>query len=239
MNLKELARFASMKGLNIVGTGDFTHPEWRNEISKDLQDVADSGLYTLRDSTLQVQYMLTGEVNTTFHFNEKSRRIHHCLLAPSIESAKAVSDRLAKHGNLVSDGRPTLRATAPELVDEVLEADRQCVVFPAHAWTPWFSLFGANSGFDSFIECYQDRSNRIFALETGMSSDPPMNWRLSPLDRLCLVSNSDAHSAWPWRLGRAGNVFDLDHVTYHDLVGASRDQGPKRLLFSLRTLPTY
>src|SRR3989442_5525659 len=105
MNLKEVARFASMKGLNVVGTGDFTHPEWRNEISKDLQDVADSGLYTLRDSTFQVQYMLTGEVNTTFHFNEKSRRIHHCLLAPSIESAKAVSDRLAKHGNLVSDGR--------------------------------------------------------------------------------------------------------------------------------------
>ena len=158
-----------MKGLNIVGTGDFTHPEWRNEISKDLQDVADSGLYTLRDSTLQVQYMLTGEVNTTFHFNEKSRRIHHCLLAPSIESAKAVSDRLAKHGNLVSDGRPTLRVTAPELVDEVLEADSQCVIFPAHAWTPWFSLFGANSGFDSFIECYQDRSDKIFALETGMS----------------------------------------------------------------------
>ncbi len=125
MNLKELGRFAAMKGLN--------------------------------------------EVNTTFQFGEKSRRIHHCLLAPSIEAADAVSDRLAKHGNMLSDGRPTLRATAPELVDEVLEADRQCVVFPAHAWTPWFSLFGANSGFDSIIDCYQDRSNRIFALETGMS----------------------------------------------------------------------
>jgi PHP family Zn ribbon phosphoesterase len=169
MNLKELARFASIKGLDIVGTGDFTQPDWRNEISRDLQEVADSGLYTLRDSALQVRYMLTGEVNTTFPFKEKSRRIHHCLLAPSIESAKAVSDRLAKYGNLLSDGRPTLHATAPELVDEVLEADSQCVIFPAHAWTPWFSLFGANSGFNSFTECYQDRSDRIFALETGMS----------------------------------------------------------------------
>jgi len=228
-----------MKGLNVVGTGDFTHPDWRKEIRRDLQDVADSGLYRLRNSMFQLQYMLTGEVNTTFQFGEKSRRIHHCLLAPSMDAADAVSDRLAKYGNLLSDGRPTLRATAPELVDEVLEADRQCVVFPAHAWTPWFSLFGANSGFDSFIDCYQDRSNRIFALETGMSSDPPMNWRLSQLDRLCLVSNSDAHSAWPWRLGRESNVFDLDNVTYHNLVGAIRDKDPKRFLFTIETSPAY
>ena len=239
MDLKELARFAEMKGLNIVGTGDFTHPDWRKEIRKDLEDSPDSGLYRLRDADFQVQYLITGEVNTTFQFDEKSRRIHHCLLAPSIEVADAVSDRLAKFGNLSSDGRPTLRATAPELVDEVLEADRQCVVFPAHAWTPWFSLFGANSGFDRFIDCYQDRSSRIFALETGMSSDPPMNWRLSQLDRLCLVSNSDAHSAWPWRLGREANVFDLDHITYHNLVGAIRDKDPKRFLFTIETLPTY
>jgi uncharacterized protein (TIGR00375 family) len=239
MDLKELTRCASMKGLNVVGTGDFTHPDWRKEIRKDLQDSPDSGLYQLRDSALQVQYMITGEVNTTFQFGEKSRRIHHCLLAPSIEAADAVSDRLAKYGNLLSDGRPTLRATAPELVDEALEADRQCVVFPAHAWTPWFSLFGASSGFDSFSDCYQDRSNRIFALETGMSSDPPMNWRLSQLDRLCLVSNSDAHSAWPWRLGREANVFDLDHVTYQNLVGAIRDKDPKRFLFTIETSPAY
>ncbi len=239
MDLKRLGRFAAMKGLDVVGTGDFTHPDWRKEIRKDLQDSPDSGLYRLKEGAFQVQYMITGEVNTTFQFGEKSRRIHHCLLAPSIEAADAVSDRLAKYGNLLSDGRPTLRATAPELVDEVLEADRQCVVFPAHAWTPWFSLFGANSGFDSFIDCYQDRSNRIFALETGMSSDPPMNWRLSQLDRLCLVSNSDAHSAWPWRLGREANVFDLDHVTYHNLVGAIRNKDPKRFLFTIETPPTY
>jgi len=239
MDLKRLGRFAAMKGLDVVGTGDFTHPDWRKEIRKDLQDSPDSGLYRLKEGAFQVQYMITGEVNPTFQFGQQSRSIHHCLLAPSIEAADAVSDRLAKLGNLPSDGRPTLRATPPELVDEVLEADRQCVVFPAHAWTPWFSLFGANSGFDSFIDCYQDRSTRIFALETGMSSDPPMNWRLSQLDRLCLVSNSDAHSAWPWRLGREANVFDLDHVTYHNLVGAIRNKDPKRFLFTIETPPTY
>jgi len=239
MTLERLARSASLKGLNVVGTGDFTHPDWRKEIRKDLQDSPDSGLYRLRDGAFQVQFMITGEVNTVFQFGEKSRRIHHCLLAPSIEAADAVSDRLAKYGNLMSDGRPTLRATAPELVDEVLEADGQCLVFPAHAWTPWFGLFGANSGFDSFIDCYQDRSDRIFALETGMSSDPQMNWRLSQLDRLCLVSNSDAHSAWPWRLGREANVFDLDHVTYHNLVSAIRDKDPKRFLFTIETSPAY
>lgn len=239
MNLKELARFASMKGLNVIGTGDCTHPEWRKEIRRDLRDASDSGLYLLRDGASQVQHMITGEVNTTFQFGEKSRRIHHCLLVPSIESADTVSDRLARYGNLASDGRPTLRATAPELVDEVIEADRECVIFPAHAWTPWFSLFGANSGFDSVIDCYQDRSDRIFALETGMSSDPPMNWRLSQLDRLCLVSNSDAHSAWPWRLGREANVFDLEQLSYRHLVGAVRDKDPRRFLFTIETSPTY
>ncbi len=239
MNLKEVARFASMKGLNVVGTGDFTHPDWRKEVRRDLQDVTDSGLYELRDGTFQVQYMITGEVNTTFSFGDKSRRIHHCLLAPSIESADAVSDRLAKHGSLSSDGRPTLRATAPELVDEVLEADGRCAIFPAHAWTPWFSLFGAVSGFDSFVDCYQERSEKVFALETGMSSDPPMNWRLSQLDRLCLVSNSDAHSAWPWRLGREANVFELDHVTYQSIVDAVKEKDSKRFLFTIETSPAY
>src|SRR3989475_5716160 len=236
MDLKELGRFAAMKGLNVVGTGDFTHPAWRKEIRKDLQDSPDSGLYRLKEGAFQIQYMITGEVNTTFQFDEKSRRIHHCLLAPSIEAADAVSDRLAKFGNLLSDGRPTLRATAPELVDEVLEADRQCVVFPAHAWTPWFSLFGANSGFDSFIDCYQDRSNRIFALETGMSSDPPRNWRVSQRQRVCLVSNSDAHSAWPWRVGKSCKLFRLLPPKYYHPRVACTVKDAELVVFSIMAL---
>ncbi len=238
MNLKELAHFASMKGLSVVGTGDFTHPTWRKEIREVLGEPA-SGLYSSRDKRFQLQFMITGEVNTTFQFEEKSHRVHHCLLSPAIESAEAVSDRLSKYGKLSSDGRPILHMTAPELVDEVLEADSRCVVFPAHAWTPWFGLFGAKSGFDRLTDCYQDRSDRIFALETGMSSDPPMNWRLSQLDRLCMVSNSDAHSAWPWRLGREANVFDFEHVSYDEIVRAIKDHDPRRFLFTIETSPAY
>ncbi len=238
MSLKELAHFASMKGLNVLGTGDFTHPIWRKEIRDNLWNT-ESGLYSLKASRVLLKYMITGEVNTIFRFQEKSRRVHHCLLAPSIESAEAVSDRLGKFGNLSNDGRPTLRASAAELVDEVIEADSNCVVFPAHAWTPWFGVLGAKSGFDNLADCYEDRSNRIFALETGMSSDPPMNWRLSQLDRFCLVSNSDAHSAWPWRLGREANVFDLKDMTYREVVGAVRNKDPKRFLFTIETLPAY
>lgn len=238
MNLEELAKFSSMKGLDVVGTGDFTHPAWRKEIRKEL-DESGGGLYQLKDKSSKIQYMITGEVNTTFRFEEKSRRVHHCLLAPSLEAAEAVSDRLSHYGNLSSDGRPILRASAPELVDQVLEADTKCVIFPAHAWTPWFSLFGSKSGFDSFTECYQERSDKIFALETGMSSDPPMNWRLSQIDRLCLISNSDAHSAWPWRLGREANVFNLEHPTYDRIIAAIKDKDPKRFVFTIETSPEY
>lgn len=238
MNLRDLDRFSRVKGLGIVGTGDFTHPDWRRELSRSLEEAESTGLYRLKGMQ-SVYFMATGEVNTTYIFEGKSRRVHHCLLAPSIESAEAVSSRLSRFGNLASDGRPTLQMSSPELVDEVLEADRRCVVFPAHAWTPWFSLFGANSGFDTIADCYQDRLDRIFALETGMSSDPGMNWRLSKLDQFSLVSNSDAHSAWPWRLGREANVFELEQVTYDSLIAAIRDKDPERLLFTIETSPEY
>ncbi len=238
MNLAELARFARVKGLGIVGTGDFTHPDWRRELVRSLEPVQDSGLYRLRESP-SVLFMVTGEVNTTYVFDQKSRRIHHCLLTPSIESGKAVSDRLSRFGNLSSDGRPTLQLSPSELVDEVIEADPRNVIFPAHAWTPWFSLFGANSGFDLIKDCYQDRLDMIFALETGMSSDPLMNWRLSQLDQFCLVSNSDAHSAWPWRLGREANVFDLPEPTYDNVIDAIHGKDPRRFAFTIETFPEY
>jgi uncharacterized protein (TIGR00375 family) len=238
MSLKHLIHFAKVKGLGVVGTGDFTHPDWGRELQRSLFQHEGSGLYKLKDLD-SVLFMVTGEVNTTFTYGKRSRRIHHCLLAPSPEAADLVSNRLSKFGNLASDARPTLQVSAPELVDEVLEADSSCVIFPAHAWTPWFSLFGANSGFDAVTECYQERTHRIFALETGMSSDPPMNWRLSQLDRFCLVSNSDAHSAWPWRLGREANVFEMKTPTYDGIVDAIRRKDSKRFLFTIETSPEY
>ncbi|OLD01284.1 hypothetical protein AUG19_02165 [archaeon 13_1_20CM_2_54_9] len=239
MNLKELDHFAQLKGLTVVGTGDFTQPDWRSGLSRDLKEDAGSGLYRLKSSPSSIRFMITGEVNTTFAFEDRSRRVHHCLLAPSLESAGAVSDRLHRFGNLASDGRPILKMSAPELVDEVLEADPHCVVFPAHAWTPWFGVFGSNSGFDSIRDCYQERMDRIFALETGMSSDPAMNWRLSQLDNFCLVSNSDAHSAWPWRLGREANVFEFDRPTYDGIVDAIRTQDTVHFSFTIETAPAY
>ncbi len=240
MNLKQLDHYARLKGLGVVGTGDFTQPDWRRSLSRELEEDDGSGLYRLKSSSASsILFMVSGEVNTTFAFEDRSRRVHHCLLTPSLESAGAVSDRLARFGNLSSDGRPTLKMSAPELVDEVLEADPRCVVFPAHAWTPWFSVFGSNSGFDSIRDCYQERTGRIFALETGMSSDPAMNWRLSQLDRLCLVSNSDAHSAWPWRLGREANVFELDRASYDGIVEVIGTKDTTRFSFTIETTPAY
>jgi len=240
MSVKELAHYAQIKGLNLIGTGDFTHPEWMEELKNTLTVVPETQLYrpvSLFES--QVYFMVTSEVCTIFEFKEKTKKIHHVILTPSFEIAEQITDRLSKYGDMQSDGRPTLDMSAAELVEEVLNTSQQNVVFPAHAWTPWFSLFGAFSGFDRVEDCYQDRSRDIFALETGLSSDPPMNWRLSALDRVALVSNSDAHSPWPWRIGREANVFELEEVSYSEVIDAIREKDPKRFLFTIETNPAY
>jgi uncharacterized protein (TIGR00375 family) len=132
-----------------------------------------------------------------------------------------------------------LNMTAPHLVEEVMAASSENMVFPAHAWTPWFSVFGAFSGFDNIEECYQDMTKHIHALETGLSSDPPMNWRLSKLDRFALVSNSDCHSFWPWRIGREANVFELERMSYREVVDAVCSKDPTRFKFTIETDPAY
>jgi uncharacterized protein (TIGR00375 family) len=160
-------------------------------------------------------------------------------LTPSVETAVQINDRLAKYGNLAADGRPTLNMDAPHLVEEVMDVSSENMVFPAHAWTPWFSIFGAFSGFNSVEECYQDMTKHIYALETGLSSDPPMNWRLSKLDNFALVSNSDSHSFWPWRIGREANVFELKKLSYHEVVDAIRLRDRERFKFTIETDPAY
>jgi len=161
------------------------------------------------------------------------------ILTPSVETAAQINDRLAKYGSLNADGRPTLNLDAPHLVEEVMEVSNDNMVFPAHAWTPWFSIFGAFSGFNSVEECYQDMTKHIYALETGLSSDPPMNWRLSKLDKFALVSNSDSHSFWPWRIGREANVFELDKPSYYEILDAIRAKDTKRFKFTIETDPAY
>jgi len=240
MSIAEITRFARIKGLQIVGTGDFTHPRWLDELKRDLSEIPDSNLYKpVSEPTSAVQYMITGEVATIFPFEGNVKKIHHVILTPSFETASQINDRITSHGNLASDGRPIIDMTAPQLVEEIMQVSKQNVIIPAHAWTPWFSLFGAFSGFDRIEDCYQDMTMHIPALETGLSSDPPMNWRLSSLDKFALVSNSDSHSHWPWRIGREANVFELERVTYDEVVDAIRKKDPKRFRYTIETDPAY
>jgi uncharacterized protein (TIGR00375 family) len=240
MRIEEIARFAKIKGLNLVGTGDFTHPKWLKELQEALIQDAESGLYKLaNDPDFPVSFMITTEVSTVFTFKGETKKIHHVILTPSLETAVQINERLSKHGNLSVDGRPTLDMSAPQLVEEVMEVSSENMVFPAHAWTPWFSIFGAFSGFDSVEDCYQDMTKHIHAIETGLSSDPPMNWRLSKLDRFTLVSNSDSHSYWPWRLGREANVFDVKRLSYGEIVDAIRRKDKTRFKFTIETDPAY
>jgi len=240
MGIEEIARFAKIKGLNLVGTGDFTHPEWLKEIQETLVPESDTDLYRVAgnaDSTLR--FILTTEVCTIFNFEKNVKKVHHVIMTPIVETAFQINEALRRYGDLSADGRPLLNMTAPQLVEEVMATSSENMVFPAHVWTPWFSVFGAFSGFDSIEECYQDMTKYIHALETGLSSDPLMNWRLSKLDRFALVSNSDCHSFWPWRIGREANVFELERVSYREVVNAFRCKDPERLKFTIETDPAY
>ncbi|UCE28742.1 MAG: DNA helicase UvrD [Candidatus Bathyarchaeota archaeon] len=240
MDIAEITRFAPIKGLNLVGTGDFTHPKWSEELNEELIEVPDTSLYrSTRNPDSSVHFMVTAEVSTVFTFENAVRKIHHVILAPTLETAAQISERLAQYGDLSTDGRPTLNMSAPQLVEEVMEVSDKDVVIPAHVWTPWFSLFGAFSGFDRIEDCYQDMTKHIAALETGLSSDPPMNWRLSAIDRFALVSNSDCHSSWPWRIGREANVFELERLTYDEVVDLIRKKDTKRFRFTIETDPAY
>lgn len=239
MNIQEIAHYARLKGLSLVGTGDFTHPRWIKTLEESLREDPEGSYRPIDSSQSSVRFILTTEVSTIFEFENQSRKVHHVILTPSISVAKQINDRLARYGDLSIDGRPMLKISAPELVEEVMQTSPENEVFPAHAWTPWFSIFGAFSGFERFDDCYQDMSNKIHALETGLSSDPPMNWRVSALDRLTLISNSDSHSAWPWRIGREANILELEKISYTEVLEAIRDKEKKKLKCTIETDPAY
>jgi uncharacterized protein (TIGR00375 family) len=240
MSISEIARYSKIKGLNMVGTGDFTHPQWLKEIKETLTPEQDTGLFKLTSNMdSSTRFMLTTEVCTIFNYKGESKKVHHVILTPSMETAIQINESLKRYGDLASDGRPILNMTAPQLVEQVMAVSSENMIFPAHAWTPWFSIFGAFSGFDSIDDCYQDMTKHIHALETGLSSDPAMNWRLSKLDRFALVSNSDCHSFWPWRIGREANVFELEKFTYQEVTGAIKGNDPARFKFTIETDPAY
>lgn len=239
MNVEEIARFAETKGLSLVGTGDFTHPIWLKELKQSLAPIPNTNLFEPARRNHPTSFMITGEVSTIFALDDKTRKIHHLILAPSFEVAGQINDVLSSHGDLSDDGRPTLDMTAAQLVEEILTICADIEVIPAHVWTPWFSTLGAFNGFDRVEECYQDMTKHLHALETGLSSDPGMNWRLSTLDRYTLISNSDCHSCWPWRIGREANVFELPQLTYSEIIEVLRTKDPDRFKFTVETDPAY
>ena len=212
-------KIAKLKGIRVVGTGDFTHPGYLRELREKLEPLG-NGLFVCKNDPEGTRFILTSEVSNIFTQDGKSRRIHTVLFAPDFEVVEEIQARLKEIGNISSDGRPIFGFPVKELVRLVMEASPDCFVVPAHIWTPWFSLFGAKSGFDSIEECFQEETRHIYALETGLSSDPQMNWRLSCLDSYTLVSNSDAHS--PWKLGREANIFSCD-MSYHAIIQAMKE----------------
>lgn len=233
MEVETLALWAKKKGITLLGTGDFTHPTYFAELRSKLEP-AEDGLFKLRKGIQEIRYLLTTEVSNIYTQNGKVRRIHHLLFAPSFEVVEAISSQLGKHGKLSSDGRPIFSFDSKELMRMVLDISPDCLIIPAHAWTPWFSIFGANSGFDSIEECFGEWSQYVYAIETGLSSDPEMNWRWSALDSITLLSNSDAHS--PNRLGREANVFDCP-LDYREITDTIRKKDRRRLLFTIEFFP--
>ncbi len=231
-DLEHLALWAQRKGLTVVGTGDFTHPGWLAEVQEKLEP-AENGLYSLKSEyrhslkteflpslTLnpdadpaavlidEVRFILTVEISSIYKRHDRVRKVHNLIFVPNLDVAARLSGRLDSIGNVRSDGRPILGLDSRDLFEIVLDCSEDAFLVPAHIWTPHFSVLGARSGFDSIEECFGDLADRIFAVETGLSSDPPMNWRLSALDGLTLISNSDAHS--PSKLAREANVFDTE-----------------------------
>lgn len=235
LNIRSLAAWAKVKGLTVVGTGDFTHPGWLDEIEEQLEDDG-SGLLTLRDESglsefipgldaqpeAKTRFMLQTEISSIYKRGGKTRKVHNLVFMPTVEAVRNFNARLAQVGNLESDGRPILGLDSRNLLEMVLETHPQAFLIPAHIWTPWFSLFGSKSGFDSIKECFDDLSHEIFAMETGLSSDPEMNWTWSELDRIKLISNSDAHSGE--KLGREFNIF-RGELSYEGIFRALRGEG--------------
>jgi uncharacterized protein (TIGR00375 family) len=229
MDIPAIARAARLKGIKLVATGDFTHPEYFASLKKHLQNTG-TGFYRYED----VYFIVNTEVNNIYSAAGRLRRIHNLIFVPTFETAAAVSELLSKYGKLEADGRPSVSISCYDMLARIMEIDPRAFIVPAHIWTPWFSLYGSHSGFDSFAECFGDLADEVFAVETGLSSDPPMNWRLSELDNKTLISNSDAHS--PSRLGREANVFNCE-LNYDEIRQVLKTQDRTKFLFTIEFFP--
>ena len=229
MDIENIAEWAKLKGITLMGTGDFTHHLWLEELKANLEDLG-NGLFKFRD----IYFMLTTEISSIYSKNGRGYRIHNIIFAPSFKTVDKINNTLSRWGNLASDGRPILGLDAAELARIVFDIDENCFFVPAHVWTPWFSVFGSMSGFDQIEDCFEDQTPKIFALETGLSSDPAMNRRWSSLDRFSLISNSDSHS--PSRLGREANVLNCA-LTYKDITNTLKNKDKSRFLYTIEFFP--
>jgi len=246
MSLEGLSKGARVKGLGLLGTGDFSHPSWFAELKQKLVEVeGQPGIYKLKTPPSGgegVLFTLTNEVATFFSTREGVKKVHHILHAPSLEVVAQLNDVFSKRSNLAADGRPMFASTSSaEMAEIVFQIDDEMLLYPAHAWTPHFGALGSISGYNSLEECYEEQSKRIYALETGMSSDPANNWRVSSLDKYTLLSNSDSHSNHPWRLGRECNAlgFTPQEVTFKKIFDAVKNKDSSKLLFTVETFPEY
>ncbi|MEM7346376.1 MAG: UvrD-helicase domain-containing protein, partial [Chloroflexota bacterium] len=246
LDFEHLSQWAQLKGINLVATGDIAHPGWLQEM-KDKLVPAEDGLFRLKDDVAQevqaevplacqapVRFILGGEISSIYKKHDRVRKVHNLIFAPSLEVVEKIQAALEKIGNIRSDGRPILGLPSRDLLEIILDIDPACHLIPAHIWTPWFSLLGSKSGYDSIEACFEDLTPHIFALETGLSSDPPMNWRVSALDNYTLVSNSDAHS--PQKLGREATVFDTD-MNYTSVFEALKSGDPEQFRGTVEFFP--
>lgn len=218
LDIASLEKGGKVKGLDLMGTGDFTHPLWLKELKENLKDDGYGVLKTKKGNS----FILQTEISLIYSQDNKGRRVHNVVLAPDFDVVEQIIEVLGKRGRLDYDGRPIFNIPCPEFIDLMKGVSEDVEVIPAHIFTPWFSLFGSKSGFDSIKECFQERTKDIHALETGLSSDPAMDRKMSQLDNFKLVSFSDSHSFWPWRLGREATIFDLKELRYKSIINALR-----------------
>ena len=229
MEVKTLSETAKYKGISLLGTGDFTHHLWLEELKEHLKD-SGNGFFEYNG----VNFILTAEISSIYSKNDRVRKIHNLIFAPSFAVVDKINEALSGYGNLSSDGRPIIGIDAKELAEVVFGVSKDVFLVPGHIWTPWFSLFGSKSGFDAIEECFEEYAKDIYALETGLSSDPGMNWRWSKLDRFNLISNSDSHS--PRKIGREANVFDVQ-MSYKSVMDALKVKDNKKFLHTVEFFP--
>ncbi|MBU0472293.1 MAG: endonuclease Q family protein [Nanoarchaeota archaeon] len=218
IDINSLDKWARIKGVNVLGTGDFTHPEWIKELKNHL---VEDGTGILKTTT-GFPFVLQTEISLIYTQAGKGHRVHLIVMAPNFEIVNQITEYLQKNGRIDYDGRPIFKIPAHDFVYEMRKISYDIEVIPAHIWTPWFSLFGSNSGFDSIHECFKDQEKYIHSIETGLSSNPKMNWRLKQLDNINIVSFSDAHSFWPWRMGREATILEMKELSYQKLLRALR-----------------